>query len=506
MTDHYDELSVAPDPSRAEELRQQLHVRLASRRHAPIAPSEDDRASGSVDEERDDRDAYLVMPETDEGPGRDPGAVHHGRSPRRWLVVAAAAAAAVAAAMAPVIFSDSGRDDVDEVTAADATAESPFVGAWRSTDADASPNVIYVQRTDADTYRVLLGEDGTACLGRQASATSLVVTRSDTTCAKFPGSGPGEFTPQPDLVFTYDSSAPDQLVDGSGGVWRRPPDPAPDPEVEAFLKAFLDARLAGEGAEQHTLDDSDLPPPLLYATTTGGRYVRYEIDQVPAPDPRAASRANYDVRLFTEGGTVVQQGYSFYGWVRAKNGRLAVVNSGPTLENGRAVLLPFSLHDGRAHFDVSPSTWKVHWVGDNLTEFVHHYLTSAIVLAGEPLGVGAACAGHPTPTDPEAWARALEADSGHAVSDPVPVRVGGVEGLQVDVDVSADKRIEWLCSFKTGPLPVRSGGTKMRLLLADLPGDSAGMLTIALMTGPGEFEDTIAETAPIIDSVEIRRD
>ena len=30
MTDHYDEMRVAPDPSQAEALRQRLHARMAS--------------------------------------------------------------------------------------------------------------------------------------------------------------------------------------------------------------------------------------------------------------------------------------------------------------------------------------------------------------------------------------------------------------------------------------------------------------------------------------------
>ena len=45
-----------------------------------------------------------------------------------------------------------------------------------------------------------------------------------------------------------------------------------------------------------------------------------------------------------------------------------------------------------------------------------------------------------------------------------------------------------------------------RLFFADLPGEPAGVLTIAVMTGPEESEETIGETAPIIDSVQIDRD
>jgi hypothetical protein len=44
----------------------------------------------------------------------------------------------------------------------------------------------------------------------------------------------------------------------------------------------------------------------------------------------------------------------------------------------------------------------------------------------------------------------------------------------------------------------------MRYVMVDLPG-SAGVLTIAVMTSPDEFEDAIAETASIINSVEFHR-
>ena len=49
------------------------------------------------------------------------------------------------------------------------------------------------------------------------------------------------------------------------------------------LEEFLTARVAGQGAELHVLVDPDLDVPLLYATTSGAPYERYEIERVDGP-------------------------------------------------------------------------------------------------------------------------------------------------------------------------------------------------------------------------------
>lgn len=42
--------------------------------------------------------------------------------------------------------------------------------------------------------------------------------------------------------------------------------------------------------------------------------------------------------------------------------------------------------------------------------------------------------------------------------------------------------------------------------MVDHPGPSAGVITLAVMTRPDEFEDAIAELAAIIDSIEFQLD
>ena len=85
MTDHYDEMSVSPDPSQAEALRQRLHARLAS-------VTRDDHNDRSHPGARLD-------PQPDLAPMKeiyvsDDSPTNEGRN-RRRLVMAAAAVVAV---------------------------------------------------------------------------------------------------------------------------------------------------------------------------------------------------------------------------------------------------------------------------------------------------------------------------------------------------------------------------------------------------------------------------
>ena len=86
----------------------------------------------------------------------------------------------------------------------------------------------------------------------------------------------------------------------------------------------------------------------------------------------------------------------------------------------------------------------------------------------------------------------------------MPVSIAGLDGLQIDVAVQ-DRDIEFLCPFEESrtATSVQSGGTRMRLLLLDHPGASAGVITFALMTSPEDLEDAVAETEPFIESLEV---
>jgi hypothetical protein len=453
--------------------------------------------------------------EEDRHPEAGLGVVRRRSSSGRWLL--AATAAVVVAVVGSVLVASRGDDDKIDVVAGTA-ADSPFVGMWRSTGNGSPPQTMYIDRWDTNAYHVSVGDEaGRVCagLGQLASDRSLVVARlarpansaEPSSCDRTGSTRPR----QPRLELTLDESTePDQLVDSSGGVWHKQPAPPPDAEDAALLQTFLAARVAGQGAEQHVgrhLQRDDRMP-LLYANTSGAAYERFEIERVQDED----RGARYTVRLFTAGGTMVEQGLGVFDGVGDQDGQRVVAYSGPTLEDGRAVLLPFDLHDGEVRFGVS-STWDVEWVDDAVGSFRHRFLTgagsqgSAIVIAAEPLSVGAACINRPAPADAKALARNIVSGSGHEVSDPVPVRIAGIDGLQVDVAV-ADGAVEFLCTFEESRTlgGIQSGGNRMRLYLLDRPGDSRGVVTIAVMSHPDEFHDTIAEVAPILNSVDIPLD
>ena len=128
MTNHHDELRVAPDPARAEELRQRLHARLASGSPAePLVPTERAVASiPSADADPDDREGDLIMLETEDRPiGHEPPPGR--RSPSSWLLVAAAVA--VVAVVGAVLVAAAGDDDETRVPATETPTTAPVQNA-----------------------------------------------------------------------------------------------------------------------------------------------------------------------------------------------------------------------------------------------------------------------------------------------------------------------------------------------------------------------------------------
>jgi hypothetical protein len=87
--------------------------------------------------------------------------------------------------------------------------------------------------------------------------------------------------------------------------------PLTDVEIAAILEPFLQARIAGEGAEQYLhLGDGFPEPGFLYATSTGAPYERAEFE-VASGQEWPGSWIALKVRMFAEGGqTVVEQPFS----------------------------------------------------------------------------------------------------------------------------------------------------------------------------------------------------
>ena len=123
------------------------------------------------------------------------------------------------------------------------------------------------------------------------------------------------------------------------------------------------------------------------------------------------------------------------------------------------------------------------------------------VIAAEPLSVRTACENGPAPTDAEALARTIMADPDIEATEPVPVRIAGIDWLQIDVT-----KYSSLCAWTPDALVWFQGGGQIRLYIVDYPGESAKVLTFAFVALPDEWEDAIDDIVPILDSIQFHVD
>ena len=292
--------------------------------------------------------------------------------------------------------------------------------------------------------------------------------------------------------------------------------PPSDAEVTELLQAFLGARVAGEGAEKYLhLHESEGPPspdeevPILYATTGGSAYGRFEIERVQGP-VWPTGWIEFKVRLFAEDGTVVEQSFVV---VRQEGGRLGLVYGSqtgdpriPTTENGQAVPVPYSFLDGEVTFAAAPP-----W-GDTVLERAFTILggvgrgsasqfTMFTITADPRTGMG--CEAGPVPTDAEALVRSIRSNPDLEATAPVAVSVGGIDALQMDV--VAPVRLD---VGDCAPMVLErlwAGQDRMRLYVLDLPeGMTAQVLAIAISAKESEFEYVVEAAGPILDSFEFQ--
>jgi len=302
---------------------------------------------------------------------------------------------------------------------------------------------------------------------------------------------------------------------GPDGIWvvsrwtMTAPFTQADPSVveanaTARLEDFLRARIEGEGAEGY-VDVEEVP--LLYATTTGAPYERSELERVSEPQWPYGDM-EFEVRLFAEGGeTVVEQ------QIFLRNASL--YHSAPrTTENGRPVAVPYAFFDGEVTASAA-APWKLSiWhqaaltLGDNLSD-------ERVELVADPLPVATGCEQGPAPADAEALAASVQADPDLVATAPVDVRVGGLEGLVMDVTVAPGASV---CDVFPSTLVLTQGvgysgprppgvdldeDSRMRLYLLDLPeGSATPILAIAIVAPEARFDAVIEAAAPILDSFE----
>lgn len=289
---------------------------------------------------------------------------------------------------------------------------------------------------------------------------------------------------------------------GSDGVWVvnnwRPMsfaqvDPAvAEAQATERLEEVLAARLVGNGAEGYVdvyADWLGQDFPLLYAATSGARYERFEFDRVSGPTWPYAGFIGFEIRLFAEDGTVVEQEIGS-PWDGGIVGRLAL--EGMTTENGLPVPMVHAQFDGEVTYS-SPSQ-SSYSVGDGgFLDFT------------DPALYWSDCRQDPAPADAASFAQAIVADPNFETTEPVAARIAGIEAVVMDVALSPTGGVcgpfrtdvhQWVNSLEPGK--------RQRLYLVDVPdGMSFETLAITVTVDEARFEDVIEEAQPVIDSIQV---
>lgn len=303
-------------------------------------------------------------------------------------------------------------------------------------------------------------------------------------------------------------------------------DPVPvEAQARERLGEFLAARIGGNGAEGYVQVIRAETVPLLYATTSGAPYERYEIERGDGPRwPYGGG--TFRVRLFADGGgTVIEQEI---GWDHSGGFWLDATT---TTENGQPVVLSHTSSDGEVTLS-APTTWSTWLPGKGagrdgheqaldvwfgmLSRSEHSWAERESIGFVDPVAYDWWCAkngGSPllsAPADAAAIAEQVVADPNFETTSPVVARIGGLEAVSIDIalapggEACSVEMIEisrWIHVLETQP------GTRLRLYLVDLPkGMSVETLAITVVAPEERFDEVIAETAPIIESIRFHPD
>ena len=228
----------------------------------------------------------------------------------------------------------------------------------------------------------------------------------------------------------------------------------------------------------------------------------------------------FSAQLFTDGdATVVEQKIR-----KDERGLWLDVHS--TTENGQPIALSYGSEDGEVTVS-APSTWEAWlpgmfgghelasgvWMGQLWRDSDSYFSDSGEHIAFvDPVAYDAWCAangGSPllsAPASAAAIAQQVIADPDFKATAPVAARIGGLEAVSLDVSLAPGGKAcgigmiqisRWIHSLGWEP------GLRQRLYLVDLPeGMSVETLAITVQAPEDRFEEVIAETAPIIESIE----
>jgi hypothetical protein len=232
----------------------------------------------------------------------------------------------------------------------------------------------------------------------------------------------------------------------------------------------------------------------MYATTSGAPYERYEFERVSEPMWPYAGYITFAVRLYADNGaTVVEQQIQSHwdgGLSVGIEGGLALGRS-MTTENGQPIAMVHEQFGGEVTYS-SPRQNAFELGSEGLLDFT------------DPAVKWSECPQGPVPADAAAFAQAVVADPDFEATAPVAARVGGRDGLVMDVALAPGGQVcgpfqtdvhQWINNLVPG--------RRMRVFLVDVPeGLSMRTLAITVMATEADFDEVVAEAAPIIDSIE----
>ncbi len=449
---------------------------------------------------------------------------HHGPVLALALMVGLAGCTASRASTSPV-ESTAGATDTTSSTAP--APASPILGSWVSTDNRYSEShaTLVIEASEDGSVEIVAHNFATPCLpvpttmvgtGRLQGENELVIPAPVFTCDD--GSQPDpeflelsltEFAEQfQNLTFTRDTAT--DILTG-GGVWiregaeERGPEsttPHSETEITELLNGFIEARIAGDGAQQYlNVPEEDIS--LLYATSAGAPYERGEFARVNRYE-WPYGWTGFKVRLFA-GDTVVEQLF-FIGAA----GRLGLDHGGfiadiaLTTENGQPLYQENSAFGGEVTIYVA-HPWVTFSSEENsiilipagaapTTDGGERHGWNRFKLTADPGTVDADCRAGPAPTDAEALAETIRSYPGFETTAPVAVGAAGTaRGLMMDVKIAAGAD-----ACTTGVLGRLRSGHLMRLYLFDAPeGSSMQILAIPLVVPESDFERAMEATAPI---------
>jgi hypothetical protein len=279
--------------------------------------------------------------------------------------------------------------------------------------------------------------------------------------------------------------------------------PLADAESTAILEAFLQARLDGAGAEQH-LGGGDGRARLMYATTAGAPYERFEFARQGSPNwPNGSMQ--FEVRLFAEDGqTEVLQSF---GLKRDVVGSWTLEPGSEMFENGNALPPLFDILGGEVTFSAD-HTWEGNLFGANFevdgepAEAKLFHTDGTMRILADPLPIVDDCQEGAPAADAAALARSIVDDPRFDATAPSATTVGGAAALQIDLVTSAGADVcaeQMRFAIDRGAL---DAGRRMRLYLVDLPGGSARILSIAIVAPEDQFERVVEAAVPVVNSIE----